>query len=439
MENSDQKSYHALALDAYRSGNYPRALHFALSGLKQMPNNADLLCDCGSAYFMLGDYDKAESYYRNAWVLMPASEMININLLNIDYTRRRYDAALQKAVQILKKNPDSAETLLIVGSIYFEQGRYEDAMRYLTRVLAINPEAFWALNYMGQCAEKTGDFEAAMEYGLRAAEASGGEDSQHINYAYTLYECSLEIGQEKVMSYAEKWLDSFPENPIVRYAVSALKNDVSAKASNPLYVQKVFDYFADSFEESLKNLGYRVPECIDGFLKRFYGWKLFRNLEILDAGCGTGWLGGYLAKYAGKGHVYGVDLSAEMLKKARDKNVYSGLFCDDILHFLEGRFSCFDLITAADVFIYFGSLDSLFAKLHQSLKTGGRVVFSISQNLTNERDYYLHASGRFQHSWNYVTHVLQKNGFHLEKVKEEVLRYEGGEPVAGWILSARKR
>ena len=438
MENTDQKDYHALALEAYRGGDYPRTIHYALSGLKNAPNNADLLCDCGSAYFMLGDYEKAESYYRNAWTLVPNSEMVNMNLLNVDFACKRYAAALSRASRILRANPDNVDTLLTVGSIYFEQKRYADSKRYLERVLALRPESFWALNYMGQCAEKTGDYDNALTYGLQAVKASGGEDSQHINYAYSLYEISMETGIEKVMPYAERWLDSFPENPIVRYAVSALKNDVSAKVSDTFYVQKVFDFFADSFEEALQNLDYRVPEYINGFLKRFYGWNFFRNLEILDLGCGTGLVGKYLANYVGKGHIYGVDLSAEMLKKAQQKNIYSKLFCGDLLHFLNDKISCLDLITAADVFIYFGSLDSLFAKINQALKKGGRTIFSLSQNRINERDYFLHASGRFVHSWGYITHVLQKNGFRLEKVKEEILRYEGDNPVFGWIISARK-
>lgn len=438
MENTEQKDYHTLALEAYHSGDYPRTIHYALSGLKTVPNNADLLCDCGSAYFMLGDYEKAESYYRNAWTLVPNSEMVNINLLNVDFACKRYAAAITKANQILKTNPDSIDTLLILGAVYFEQGRYEDSKRYLERVLNLNPDVFWALNYMEQCSEKTGDYDKALDYGFRAVKASGGEDSQHINYAYALYEIGTAAGMEKVMPYAEQWLDSFPENPIVKYAVAALKNDVSAKISDASYIQKVFDYFADSFEESLRNLEYRVPEYINAFLKRFYGWKIFRNLEILDLGCGTGLVGEYLAGYVGKGHIYGVDLSAGMLKKAQQKNIYSKLFCGDILHFLNDKISCLDLITAADVFIYFGNLDSLFAKMNQALKKGGRAIFSISQNRINERDYFLHASGRFVHSWGYITHILQRNGFRLEKVKEEILRYENGEPVFGWIISVRK-
>ena len=266
MENTEQKDYHTLALEAYRSGDYPRAIHYALSGLKTVPNNADLLCDCGSAYFMLGDYEKAESYYRNAWTLVPNSEMVNINLLNVDFACKRYAAAIAKANQILKANPDSIDTLLILGAVYFEQGRYEDSKRYLERALNLNPDAFWALNYMEQCSEKTGDYDKALDYGFRAVKASGGEDSQHINYAYALYEIGTAAGMEKVMFYAERWLDSFPENPIVKYAVAALKNDVSAKISDASYIQKVFDYFADSFEESLRNLEYRVPEYINTFL-----------------------------------------------------------------------------------------------------------------------------------------------------------------------------
>ena len=51
----------------------------------------------------------------------------------------------------------------------------------------------------------------------------------------------------------------------------------------------VFDRFAASFDNNLKNLGYRAPELAATALRSHVGEQA--TLDILDAGCGTGLCG----------------------------------------------------------------------------------------------------------------------------------------------------
>lgn len=49
----------------------------------------------------------------------------------------------------------------------------------------------------------------------------------------------------------------------------------------------MFDYYATSFDESLKGLDYSSPEA----LREVLGGMKARYSEVFDAGCGTGLLG----------------------------------------------------------------------------------------------------------------------------------------------------
>lgn len=51
--------------------------------------------------------------------------------------------------------------------------------------------------------------------------------------------------------------------------------------------QALFDYYATSFDESLKGLDYSSPEA----LREVLGGMKPRYSEVFDAGCGTGLLG----------------------------------------------------------------------------------------------------------------------------------------------------
>jgi predicted TPR repeat methyltransferase len=80
------------------------------------------------------------------------------------------------------------------------------------------------------------------------------------------------------------------------------------------YVQEIFDDLADSFDSHLvDNLDYRAPGLVVEALSKLLP-EQNADLDILDAGCGTGLCGLLLRPYAR--NLVGVDLSSKMLKKA---------------------------------------------------------------------------------------------------------------------------
>ena len=107
-----------------------------------------------------------------------------------------------------------------------------------------------------------------------------------------------------------------------------------AAALPQAYVARLFDDYAPRFDAHLtKNLGYRAPALIADALSAVAPGRRFAS--ALDLGCGTGLMGEALRGRVD--HLTGVDLSAAMIAKARERGVYDGLIVGDAAALLDVR------------------------------------------------------------------------------------------------------
>ena len=74
-----------------------------------------------------------------------------------------------------------------------------------------------------------------------------------------------------------------------------------------------------------------------------------KDAKILDAGCGTGFVGDILY-HKGYKNIVGVDFSKEMLTRALKKNVYESLSLCDLTQKLDFKDNSFDAIVCAGTF-----------------------------------------------------------------------------------------
>lgn len=427
------------AIDLYEAGQYKKAKKICRKLINADPSNYTAYINLGNIYFIEKNYAAAIEEYLKADSLKKDYYPAKINLANSYLENGDFAAAVRYAEDVLLLDSDCALAHNILGSAYLEQDRIPQALFHLLQAEKLDSKDPWIHNYLSQAYQKNNEISKALDQGWKAVLHSGGEEAHHINFGYLLYEATMENKSGEARKYASLWLEKFPFDKIAQHMGNAVKNAAGVTKANDEYLQNIFDVFAENFEEVLAGLEYKTPERIGGFLNDLYGEKNKRRLKILDAGCGTGLCGKYLKKYAGFFSLHGVDLSAGMLEQAKAKKLYNKLFHEELNAYLSAHKNCYDLIVSADVFTYFGALDSLFANLASALKKSGRVIFSVTENRYNEKDYYLHISGRFVHSFNYVKNVLENSGFRLEKTEKSMLRKEGDDEVWGYVVSACKQ
>jgi predicted TPR repeat methyltransferase len=162
-----------------------------------------------------------------------------------------------------------------------------------------------------------------------------------------------------------------------------------------------------------------------------------RFVSALDLGCGTGLCGPLVRPLAER--LTGVDLSARMIEKARSLAVYDRLEQGDVIEFLEGNGGeRWDLVLAADVFIYVGDLEPVFARLERAMAEG---VFCFSvESLASEGDEMrLLPSLRYAHSEPYLERLAARHGFAVAVMKHAPVREDQGEVIEGLYVILRRK
>ncbi|RDV03682.1 methyltransferase domain-containing protein [Undibacter mobilis] len=200
------------------------------------------------------------------------------------------------------------------------------------------------------------------------------------------------------------------------------------------YIQSLFDGYAPKFETSLTgHLNYRGPKLLLDALTRAGAPEMCD--AVLDLGCGTGLAGDLFRPLCGR--LTGVDLSGGMLAVARTKGVYDDLVEAEVMTYLRGAVSgSFDLVLAADVFIYFHELMQIGAPTARVLRPGGYLAFSVE---THDGDgVILRDTLRYAHSEAHVRAAVASGGLELLICERASTRTEKGVPVPGLVVVAKR-
>ncbi|HYD08112.1 MAG TPA: class I SAM-dependent methyltransferase [Reyranella sp.] len=120
-------------------------------------------------------------------------------------------------------------------------------------------------------------------------------------------------------------------------------------------------------------------------------WPTLRSMlpdlvgrRVVDLGCGFGWFCRF-AREAGAAAVLGLDVSANMLARARETTSDSAItYRQADLETLELPDASFDLAYSSLTLHYLENLAGLFATLHRALVPGGALVFSAEHPLYTE-------------------------------------------------------
>ncbi len=152
-----------------------------------------------------------------------------------------------------------------------------------------------------------------------------------------------------------------------------------------------------------------------------------RDLRILEAGCGAGWMAARMRPY---GAVTGVDLADEVLDRARAKWPEVTFIAGDFLD-VELPEAAFDAVVSLEVLSHVADQPGYIAKIARLLKPGGQMLMATQNRPVLERNKLPPAGGwlrrwvdRRELAEMTAPHMVVRDMFTVEpSAKEGVARY----------------
>ena len=338
----------------------------------------------------------------------------------------RLAAAERRLQKILSDHPRHPEALYTLAEVLFQDGRPREAVRYYEETVAAAPEHAAAWLHQAHAWKRLGLTRKAAEAYRQAAALCPDRPDIHFSLGTTLHGLKDFEGAETALARAAA-LD--PDNPSPDYLLKALRQEATSHAPNA-YVEALFDRYAASFDRHMKGLlQYRIP----GYLRRYLKPHARRRGgfdRMLDLGCGTGLAGAALRDMVR--HMTGVDIAGKILERAAGKKIYDRLVQDDFRCYLAAVSEAFEVIVAADVFIYTGDLDPVLALIRERLSPDGRLAFSVEKNRAG--GFRLQRSGRFAHSRDYIVRLARQHGYIIESARPVPVRMENNQWVGGLLF-----
>lgn len=317
------------------------------------------------------ELEPAVAAFRLVLELVPEHVEARYKLANSLKALKRPEAAAEQYRGVLSRNPRHAEALNNVGAIYQADELFDTAETCYRQAIWYKPELAPPYVNLGRILQGQGRHDAAAE----------------------IYQRALDQGLDR---------------ELFGHLLAALTGEGAARAPQS-YVRETFDAFAAGFEQRVVGeLGYRVPGLLADMARPCLG----PAADVLDLGCGTGLAGEALR--ASSASLTGVDLSPRMLEVAAAKGCYTALHEAEVVSWLKDAApESFDLVVAADVFIYIGDLEEVFAGVRRVLRPGG--LFGFSVETCAEGTYRLLETGRYAQSPAYVEALAGRHGFRVQQ------------------------
>jgi predicted TPR repeat methyltransferase len=150
----------------------------------------------------------------------------------------------------------------------------------------------------------------------------------------------------------------------------------------------IYNQWADTYEEYVKNLNYLGPKNVAENFKDYISTFNNNNFKILDFGCGTGLLGQEIYQnLIGNYHfeIDGIDISENMIQKCREKNIYRNIIEINLLQDNLPPNYEYDYIVSSGVFLEGHVSFKVVNKLLDNLKTFGTLFITIRESFKNEQ------------------------------------------------------
>ncbi len=224
-----------------------------------------------------------------------------------------------------------------------------------------------------------------------------------------------------------------------RLQLARIGSGDTTPAMSETYVRRLFDQYAARYDTALtERLAYRGPTLLRQAVEEAMqaSHRPLRFGSMLDLGCGTGLAGAAFHSVADR--IVGVDLSPAMIAQAAAKDIYDRLHTDDLTAFLSDEISnasTYDLILAADVFVYVNDLSPIMAGVARVLSSDGLFAFTVETH--SGEGVKLLPTLRYAHGEPYIRHTLSEAGLAPLSIAKAAVRSEKGVPVDSLVVIAQ--
>ena len=223
-----------------------------------------------------------------------------------------------------------------------------------------------------------------------------------------------------------------------RLQLARLRGGEDAPGMTESYVRRLFDQYAGRYDTALtEHLAYRGPAILRAAVETAArgAARPLRFEAMLDLGCGTG-LGGTAFRPLAE-RMVGVDLSPAMIAQADAKRLYDRLVTANIADFLAGEIatgSRYQLVLAADVFVYVNDLKPIIAAVARLLAPDGLLAFTVETHAGS--GIKLLPTLRFAFGEAYLRASIADAGLTPLEIAAAAVRTEKGVPVDGLVVVA---
>ena len=375
-----------------RLGRWRDALDALDRALALEPNDVDAESHRGIALAALGRHADALASHERVLAIAPARVANRLRHAQALIALGRHAAALDDCDEVLRRQPQHAEAHFERGQVLQFLERHDEALAAHEQALAFEPTLGAAWSQRGSI--------------LR--------DLHRLDEAAVSFEQAIANGADPELN---------------RYFLASVTGRSTPAAAPAAYVEPFFDEYADAFERHLvDDLHYEAHTTL---VHGLHGLEAKRYPAALDLGCGTGLCGPLVAPIADA--VDGVDLSRNMLERARRIGVYRDLGHAEIAEHLQRTAVRYALVLAADVFIYIGDLEAVFGGMRRVLDRGGIACFSV-EVADDDRMFQLLPSLRYAHSERYLRELAARHAFVARQFLRRPLREDQRRPVPGLFV-----
>ena len=478
---------HWLGVLLSQAGQWDDAIHWLEQAAALRPTDAAFQNNLGQACLNGGKYDeavkafeaasmsepdRAETYFSLGLALMARrapqdaeeavlaiSQAISLGMDSVEAHRQHAAAlllsgnpdqtiaALQEA---LAKAPEDVQSLYWLAMAHQHKGETAETRKNLLKAVEIDSTFSRGWGALGDLEAEMGNLAQAAALYRRAIAAKVDNAAAYRGLAYVLQKSGKPDEAMSAMRQAvrvnrdaqsasvgsiadlERKITLDQQGAELHYTLATITSLLPPAQIPSALLTDLFDHYAPGFDDHLRGkLQYMLPEKIADAIAAVRQPGL---QDVLDLGCGTGLCGPLLRPWAE--HLCGVDLSPLMIEQAKARNVYDTLEVCDLVAAMRQAERGFDLLVAADVFIYIGDLSPVFEAAARCVRPGGLLAYSVEAG-SGDRYHLQMKSKRFAHSKPYLQKLAAMHGFVEESFESVTARFDAGQPVPAYLVVLR--